>query len=103
MENMSDQSSVIADRVDNSEMIVRNPRPSGRIASLDLVRGVAMILMAIDHVRVYSGIPAWGQRSVSSSHVGSRTFQRPHSYSLREHPPTSMRANSKRLGRSHSS
>ena len=57
---MSDQSSVIADRVDNSEMIVRNSRPSGRIASLDLVRGVAMILMAIDHVRVYSGIPAWG-------------------------------------------
>jgi uncharacterized membrane protein len=60
MENMSDQSSVIADRVDNSEMIVRNSRPNGRIASLDLVRGVAMILMAIDHVRVYSGIPAWG-------------------------------------------
>jgi uncharacterized membrane protein len=28
--------------------------------SLDLVRGIAMLLMAIDHVRVYSGIPAGG-------------------------------------------
>jgi uncharacterized membrane protein len=33
---------------------------SSRIASLDFVRGLAMILMAIDHVRVYSGVPAGG-------------------------------------------
>jgi uncharacterized membrane protein len=31
-----------------------------RIASLDVVRGVVVVLMAIDHVRVYSGQPAGG-------------------------------------------
>src|SRR5438270_13250239 len=34
--------------------------PSSRIRSVDLIRGAVMIVMAIDHVRVYSGIPAGG-------------------------------------------
>jgi uncharacterized membrane protein len=42
---------------------VEAPEVSTRVASLDIVRGIAMILMAIDHVRVYSGVPAGGTTS----------------------------------------
>jgi uncharacterized membrane protein len=36
------------------------PASLPRVASIDLIRGAVMILMAIDHVRVYSGVSAFG-------------------------------------------
>jgi uncharacterized membrane protein len=39
---------------------VAAPAAATRVASVDLIRGAVMILMAIDHVRVFSGLPAGG-------------------------------------------
>jgi uncharacterized membrane protein len=36
------------------------PVAATRLQSLDVMRGLVMVLMAIDHVRVYSGVPAGG-------------------------------------------
>ncbi len=40
--------------------IVAGAAVRNRIESIDLIRGAVMILMAIDHVRVFSGVPAGG-------------------------------------------
>lgn len=43
-----------------SQTTVIDRAAQSRVESIDLVRGAVMILMAIDHVRVYSGVPAGG-------------------------------------------
>jgi uncharacterized membrane protein len=45
---------------DRGPAAARQPVPRQRIAAIDIMRGLAMVLMAIDHVRVFSGLPAGG-------------------------------------------
>src|SRR5213594_3926969 len=50
---------IAADEFDPNAGAANMP-PIARLRSLDVMRGLVMVLMAIDHVRVYSGQPAGG-------------------------------------------
>ena len=72
-------------------------RGTSRVSALDIVRGAVMVLMAIDHVRVYSGVPAGGPTAASSSRAGSRTSAPRPSPFLLEHRRSSMDGSSPAL------
>src|SRR5690242_6566159 len=52
--------SAVGTRPATYDASVATPPAASRVASIDVARGVAMILMAIDHVRVYAAVPAGG-------------------------------------------
>ena len=54
-ENVSDGSEQPSSNSKSVAAVAPTPQ---RIASVDILRGAVMVLMAIDHVRVFSGLPA---------------------------------------------
>jgi len=51
---------VMMNRVESEPAPASAPALMTRVRSVDVVRGLVCVLMAIDHVRVYAGIPAGG-------------------------------------------
>ena len=51
---------VMMNRVESEPAPASAPALMTRVRSVDVMRGLVCVLMAIDHVRVYAGIPAGG-------------------------------------------
>jgi uncharacterized membrane protein len=52
--------SIISSELSQTRTSLETDSLKPRIQSVDFLRGLVMVLMAIDHVRVYSGLPAGG-------------------------------------------
>jgi uncharacterized membrane protein len=61
------------------------PAGTSRIASVDIIRGAVMVIMAIDHVRVYSGLPAGGPHVRNFLHPLDHAFLRARLHLPRRH------------------